>query len=591
MIEKQNNAKINSTKVNKLHNEDQQFKKQIANYEAKIEQLKQSFDKQTSKYSRITNYSIQLSNKAFDELPQFIAQTLRDIFEVKAVWVSTFDEKKQQLRLDACTLLPEEETLIKQFVGNPIIAPFTPVNSDVVQKMIAIKIGPPSTLNTISFNQISEETSQLVHNAMKIGWFQGTSFSHRGKLIGGMLIAGHKEQIPINEEQLGTFIELTSNILQRKKVENDLIVSERRFREMTDLLPQIVFEIDMQGILTFVNKFALDLLGYTYTELSEGLSISEVVAPEDLPFAIQRIKEVFNGADTTPKELKISKRNGEIFPVILQAEVIMDEGYCSGMRGIGIDISEIKEAEEQIHLKNQQLKKINAEKDKLLSIIAHDLRSPFNSFIGFTELLTEEVQTLSPAKLEEIAKSMKESATNLYALLENLLEWSKTQREGTAFNPQKIKLHEEVCHCLELVGYPASKKNISFDINIPQKFDIMADRPMLDTIIRNLISNAIKFTRKNGKVEISAHEENSGILIRVKDNGIGMSNELIDRLFKIDNMANRLGTDGEPSTGLGLAICKELVEKHQGKIWATSQVNKGSVFYFFIPNTFSEAEN
>ena len=259
--------------------------------------------------------------------------------------------------------------------------------------------------------------------------------------------------------------------------------------------------------------------------------------------------------------------------------------------GVGIDISEIKEAEEQIHLKNQQLKKINAEKDKLLSIIAHDLRSPFNSFIGFTELLTEEVQTLSPAKLEEIAKSMKESATNLYALLENLLEWSKTQREGTAFNPQKIKLHEEVCHCLELVGYPASKKNISFDINIPQKFDIMADRPMLDTIIRNLISNAIKFTRKNGKVEISAHEENSGILIRVKDNGIGMSNELIDRLFKIDNMANRLGTDGEPSTGLGLAICKELVEKHQGKIWATSQVNKGSVFYFFIPNTFSEAEN
>lgn len=580
-----------ATNLSILEKENQQLKRLVANYEAQTKQLKQSLDKQSSKYSQLSNYSIQLSNKAFDELPEYIAQTFREIFEVKAVWVSTFDEKKQQLRLDACTLCPEDETLINQLIGRPIIATFTPVSPSVAKEMIAIKVGQPATLNSISFNQVPKEISQNVHNKLKIGWFQGTSFSHREKLIGGMLIAGHNEQATIHEEQLITFIEITSNILQRKKVENDLIASERRFREMTDLLPQIVFETDMQGMFTFVNKFALDLLGYTRTELDEGLSIVEVVAPQDIQFAIQRIKEIFNGAETTPKELRIAKRNGEIFPVILQAQVIIDEGCCSGIRGIGIDISEIKEAEKQIHTKNQQLKKLNTEKDKLLSIIAHDLRSPFTSFLGFTELLTEEVQTLSPTKMEEIAKSMKESATNLYALLENLLDWSKTQREGTALNPQKINLFEEIKYCLELVGYPAIKKNISIDIKMPQKLTVEVDQPMFATIIRNLTSNAIKFTRRNGKIEISAHKENSGILIRVKDNGIGMSNELIEKLFQIDNMANRLGTDGEPSTGLGLAICKELVEKHRGKIWVTSKVNKGSTFSFFIPLSYSQAGN
>ena len=239
----------------------------------------------------------------------------------------------------------------------------------------------------------------------------------------------------------------------------------------------------------------------------------------------------------------------------------------------------------QITLKNEELRKINAEKDKLFSIIAHDLRSPFNVFLNYTRILEEDLTSLTQAQIQLFVQMMGTSATNLYRLLENLLEWSRLQRGLTTLDTTSFLLLPNVSSSLDLVRESAHKKEIEININIPENLVVYADEKMLDSILRNLSSNAIKFTPKGGKITITAKDSHEGwIEISMKDTGIGMTKEMIDTLFKMDVNTNRKGTEGEPSTGLGLILCKEFVEKQGGRLWVESEVEKGSTFYFTLPD-------
>jgi len=236
-------------------------------------------------------------------------------------------------------------------------------------------------------------------------------------------------------------------------------------------------------------------------------------------------------------------------------------------------------ADEIIKLKNEELIRVNAEKDKFFSIIAHDLRSPFNAFLGFTELMVAELDSLSITEIQKIALSMRNSATNLFQLLENLLEWSRFQRGLTGFNPKSILLLPGITDSIQSVFESAVKKEIDIKVDIPNDLVVFADENMLGSIVRNLAFNAVKFTLKGGKINISARAVLPDFAeISVKDSGIGMSEDIQETLFSIKEHSTRSGTDGEPSTGLGLIICKEFVEEHGGKIWGNSQNGKGSEF-------------
>jgi signal transduction histidine kinase len=242
-----------------------------------------------------------------------------------------------------------------------------------------------------------------------------------------------------------------------------------------------------------------------------------------------------------------------------------------------------KKAEEEIRLKNELLQAINAEKDKFFSIIAHDLRGPLSAFVAATQIITEEVQSMSIEAIRDITDSMKTSATNIYSLLENLLEWSRLRRGGMDFIPAKLNLKKKIVECIEVLSESAHKKRIEIEISVPNELEVMADNHMFESVIRNLISNAIKFTVAGGKVIISAFPNNDhSIEVKISDTGIGMTPELKNKLFQISEKTNRPGTDGEPSTGLGLLLCKEFIEKHEGKIWVESEVGKGSTFSFSI---------
>ena len=248
------------------------------------------------------------------------------------------------------------------------------------------------------------------------------------------------------------------------------------------------------------------------------------------------------------------------------------------------DFTERIKAEAEIKLKNEQLHAINATKDKFFSIIAHDLRGPLGAFIGLTEMMADESQYFPPDQKKDLTLTLNHSARNIFNLLENLLEWSQMQKGHTAFNPQIQGLKELFNESTKIVNDSARNKAIEISIDIPKELDVFADTNMLQTVIRNLVSNAIKFTRHGGMITISAGPgENNTAVIAVKDTGIGMSNEMLDNLFRIDVKSNRPGTEGEPSTGLGLLLCKEFVEKHGGKIWVESEEGKGSIFYFTLP--------
>ena len=235
---------------------------------------------------------------------------------------------------------------------------------------------------------------------------------------------------------------------------------------------------------------------------------------------------------------------------------------------------------------NKELQELNVTKDKFFSIIAHDLRGPLGGFLGLTKIIANEPQILTDDQNKEMASALYSSAQNTYDLLQNLLEWSQMVRGNTTFIPQNLVLKDIITECLSLATESAREKSISLIMEISDELQVFADSNMLQTIIRNLLSNSIKFTRHRGRVTIAAEPaENNMIVISVKDTGIGMNNEMVQNIFRIDVNTKRTGTNNEASTGLGLLLCKEFVEKHGGEIVVKSVENKGSEFFFTIPCT------
>lgn len=238
---------------------------------------------------------------------------------------------------------------------------------------------------------------------------------------------------------------------------------------------------------------------------------------------------------------------------------------------------------EIIESQNEELRKLNATKDKFFSIIAHDLRNPFNSIMGFSQMLMDTVQNMDKEQIERMAQIINEASKMAMDLLMNLIEWSLSQSGSFEFHPQEIRITDVVKEVEPLFAPAARQKDIVIKIDIPSQLTAYADGVLLETVLRNLVSNAIKFTHAGGEVAISAREQNNQVVISVADSGIGIPDSRIDKLFTINENISTQGTNKEKGTGLGLILCREFVEKHEGKIWAESQVGKGSTFYFTLP--------
>ncbi|MFW6327008.1 MAG: sensor histidine kinase [Bacteroidota bacterium] len=232
---------------------------------------------------------------------------------------------------------------------------------------------------------------------------------------------------------------------------------------------------------------------------------------------------------------------------------------------------------------NKQLRKLNETKDKFISIIAHDLRSPFNSIIGFSSLLYQRIYTKQYDDAERISKIIIHSANSAMELLKDLMEWALVQTGNMEIKPEYINVLKVVTQVKSLYADVIAQKGITADFKVSPEINVYADEEMLSVVLRNLISNAVKFTEAGGRITVSAEKVSDQALISVADTGIGIPDNQLEELFHIGKSFKRSGTEKEGGTGMGLTLCKEFIEKHGGKIWVESQECVGSTFYFTIP--------
>ena len=249
------------------------------------------------------------------------------------------------------------------------------------------------------------------------------------------------------------------------------------------------------------------------------------------------------------------------------------------------EIEERKATELSLYISQNELKATNASKDKFFSIIAHDLKNPFNGIIGLSSLLIDDFDSFPVEQQKEFILDIKTTAENTFRLLQNLLEWSQTQTGKIHFEPTQFMLASTTREIVDLVKISAGNKNILLESDVPADIRVFADKNMINTVIRNLLLNAVKFTRNGGRITLSARNIDHVVEIAVTDNGIGISPENFKKLFCIDCNVVSYGTEGEQGTGLGLILCKEFVEKNAGKIRVESEQGVGSTFTVSIPET------
>lgn len=378
-------------------------------------------------------------------------------------------------------------------------------------------------------------------------------------------------------------IAVVRDVTDRKKAEESIKESEEKYRLLAESSPEMIYFIDTKGYVTYVNKVAAEQFHAPAQKLI-GKHLTDIFPPDLAQQNLAHIQDVIATKSTFQNEVEIVFPTGSSWVDARLSPVIDEKNDVIGVLGLSYDITERKRAEKEIHLKNEQLLKLNAEKDKFFSIIAHDLKSPFSSIMGFSEILIKQVTEKNYQSVERYSSIIYESSQRAVDLLTNLMEWSRSQTGRMEFNPEYFEMVKLINEVTLLFAGTASQKSITITENLPPNAPVYADKNMMSTVLRNLISNAIKFTYKGGAIVVSTENKQGAQIIAVRDNGVGIPKSRIEKLFRIDENISTLGTEKEKGTGLGMVLCKEFVEKHGGKIWVESEEGKGSVFYFTIPS-------
>jgi PAS domain S-box-containing protein len=376
----------------------------------------------------------------------------------------------------------------------------------------------------------------------------------------------------------GTIV-IFHDITGQKESEFLLKQTEKKLRAIIENAPIGVVYFDNNGIVQICNDNFSHQIGYNREKII-GVNLY-TLSDQRITRALE---DALNGyASSFETDIYSAIKNTTI-NINVQIEVIRSgNGEIEGGLGLITDTTEIKKSQQRINAQNQQLRQVNAEKDRFMSIIAHDLKGPVSAFTCMTELIACEAENMTTKEMKNTAGVIHDSALAVYSLLENLLEWAFMKRKGIELQIKKISIYTTINQSIEQLKVSALKKNITLE-NLTALTDFAeADEKMIGTVLRNLISNGIKFTKPGGKVSVSSQRDHNKIVVRVSDNGIGIPADKIPELFSITSTYRTTGTQGEPSSGLGLILCKELVLQNNGEIWADSIPGQGSDFCFTLP--------
>lgn len=355
---------------------------------------------------------------------------------------------------------------------------------------------------------------------------------------------------------------------------------------------------DSDNIIVYVNRSFQNVYGYEPGELI-GKHIRIVGSPRNNPAVYDEILKATCGPGWHGRLIN-TRKNGEEFKIELRTSVVRNEkNEPVAYFGIAKDLTEqirteeraesvveqLESVNEQLRKSEEELKNSNAAKDKFFSLIAHDLRSPFSAILNLIHSLAEEFDTIPPEDIKYLLGRLDSSSKSFYVLLENLLQWSRIQTGRVEYCPFDFFIYEKINETINLLSNNADNKEIRIVNGVNPSIAVYADEGMIYSVLQNLLSNAIKFSHNYGIITFTSEVSETEVLISIADNGVGIKEENLEKIFRIDIPHTTLGTNNEKGNGLGLIICKEMIEHNKGKLLVRSQPNNGTVFTFSLPKT------
>ncbi|WP_262485387.1 sensor histidine kinase [Cyclobacterium qasimii] len=480
----------------------------------------------------------------------------------------------------------DTQTLLIDYVSPSIIQLLGYAPEEILSKPIA------NLFTSATFSFVHDQVNKAIVNFNKNGSEKDNHYQTEIELL-------RKDNTTVWVEMTSRFVKSrvtghlemycrTRNITERKLSEQALTSSLERFDRLVSLVPVGVYIFWIRANLHMEFEYVSD----RWREIHD---ISPDQVMDDVAHVNKKIHkdDIDHFISANKEAARDHKPFGWVGRFIIKGELrwlrieSIPIGYENGdIRWFGVtqDITERYNAAEAVRQNELKLRDLNAQKDKFFSIIAHDLKNPFNSIMGLSQLLIEQINEKDYDGIEEYAGYIKTSTQKAMNLLVNLLEWARSQTGRDTFNPEEVDLVDLIEENKLLFDANSKHKSISLKIDLPDELKVFVDRQMISTVIRNLISNAIKFTKEGKGVLIAAKTNGENILVTVKDEGVGIATDRLEKLFRIDSSVSTPDTNNETGTGLGLILCKEFVEKHGGSIWVESERFKGSTFYFTLPN-------
>ena len=392
-------------------------------------------------------------------------------------------------------------------------------------------------------------------------------------------IANLIRQFNLQKNELEKEIQVNTETKEMLKYEYHL------FNLLMNCIPDHIYFKDKESRFIRINKSHAGSFGLNDPNEAIGKTDKDFFTKDHAINALQDEQEIMHtGKPILDRQEKAIRPDGTLIWLSSSKMPLFDDkGQITGTFGVSKDITVQKKNEELLKSNEIRLRELNATKDKFFSIIAHDLKNPFNAIIGFSNILAEQVREKDYEGVEEYAEIIQSSSQRAMSLLSNLLDWSRAQTGRLHYNPMQFDIVSLINEITLLMEDSARQKSIEISKELPQELLVTADKAMIGTILRNLLSNSVKFTNYSGNISISIDRSPKNVTISVSDNGVGIEKQDQKKLFRIDKSHTTSGTQQEMGTGLGLLLCKEFIELHGGEIGVESEKGQGSRFYFTIP--------
>lgn len=527
---------------------------------------------------------LQHESKNIQEFLDYSLNELISLTESKLGYIYFYDEAKQQFELNTWS----KEVMKECEVAEPqtiYCLEKTGLWGDAVRQRKAIIDN--------DFQQSSPEKKGYPEGHVHLKRFLTIPVIHKGKIVAVAGVANKKNEYDQTDVlQMTLMMDAVWKAVEKLRAEESLRQSEAKYRIITENSSDVIWLYNMAlKKFTFISPSILQLRGFTPEEAMKQ-EMEESVTKEDFQRIIEGINSdlpVFLEDRDVPGSRKVSViqqpcKDGSLVWVEVITQFQFNNHNELEVLGVSRNINERVKMEQELRQNEARLHDLNYTKDKLFSIIAHDLRSPFTSFLGLSELMMSVEMNFSEQELREMALSLNKTAQSTYNLLENLLEWSRLQRGMLNPEPQFVMIRQLLNTTTETFQEQIQTKKLEVINQVEEKMVAYADEKMLESVMRNLLSNAIKFTPKGKRITLDAAKTASNrVRIIVTDTGIGIPDGILTNLFVVDESKSRKGTEGERSSGLGLMLCKEFVELNNGKIWVETTEKQGSSFFVELP--------